>query len=51
MRYAFVVHKSKFGYDIHCPALPGCHSQGDTKKEALKNIRDAIRAYLLMPHR
>ena len=30
------------GYNISCPALPGCHSQGDTEKEAIENIKDAI---------
>jgi predicted RNase H-like HicB family nuclease len=30
------------GYIVSCPALPGCHSQGDTMEEALANIRDAI---------
>ncbi|MFZ2472045.1 MAG: type II toxin-antitoxin system HicB family antitoxin [Methanothrix sp.] len=30
------------GYIVSCPALPGCHSQGDSAKEALKNIREAI---------
>jgi len=34
------------GYVVHCPALPGCFSQGDTKKEALENIKEAIVAYL-----
>jgi len=29
-----------------CPTLPGCHSQGRTRKEALDNIREAIRGYL-----
>jgi antitoxin HicB len=30
------------GFNISCPALPGCHSQGDTEDEAIENIRDAI---------
>ncbi len=34
------------GYVVSCPALPGCHSQGETQEEALANIREAIRAYL-----
>ena len=29
-----------------CPALPGCHSQGRTRKQALAYIREAIRGYL-----
>ena len=35
------IHKSKCGYDISCPTLQGCHSQGATKEEAIENIRDA----------
>lgn len=46
MKYLTVIHKSKYGYDVHVPALPGCHSQGDTKKEALENIKDAIFTYI-----
>jgi len=30
------------GYSIHCPALPGCSSQGDSLEEALDNIKEAI---------
>lgn len=46
MKYSTVIHKSKYGYAVHVPALPGCHSQGETEKEALDNIKDAIRTYL-----
>lgn len=48
MKYLTVIHKSKYGYDVHVPALPGCHSQGDTEKEAIENIQDAILTYLEM---
>jgi predicted RNase H-like HicB family nuclease len=27
---------------VECPAIPGCVSQGNTKAEAIENIRDAI---------
>jgi antitoxin HicB len=30
------------GFNVSCPALPGCHSQGDTLDEAMDNIREAI---------
>ena len=30
------------GYIVSCPALPGCHSQGDSMEEALENIKEAI---------
>ncbi len=48
MKYLVIIHKSKYGFDVHVPALPGCHSQGETEKEALDNIRDAILTYLEM---
>lgn len=34
------------GFVADCPSLPGCMSQGKTRKEALKNIREAIRGYI-----
>jgi len=30
------------GFVVECPVSPGCISQGDTREEALANIRDAI---------
>ena len=48
MKYPVSVHKSEYGYDVHCALLPGCHSQGGTLGEALENIKDAIRTYLEM---
>ena len=34
------------GYTITVPLLPGCISEGDTKKEALANIKEAIELYI-----
>jgi len=34
------------GYVVHCPALKGCWSQGDTIEEALGDIKEAIVGYL-----
>jgi predicted RNase H-like HicB family nuclease len=34
------------GYHAHCPALKGCHTEGDSIDEALDNMREAIEAYL-----
>ena len=48
MKYTVVINESEYGFDVHCPALPGCHSQGDTLEEALENIKDAINTYLQM---
>lgn len=44
MKFKVVVGEDSLdgGYNVSCPALPGCHSQGDTIEEALQNIKDAI---------
>jgi predicted RNase H-like HicB family nuclease len=34
------------GYTAVVPALPGCISEGATREEALRNIREAIELYL-----
>ena len=34
------------GYTVHVPALPGCHTQGETLEEAIANAREAITGYL-----
>ena len=34
------------GYHIYCPLLKGCHSFGDTREEALKNVIEAIQLWL-----
>ena len=37
---------SEGGYVAFVPALPGCHTQGETLEEAEKNIKEAIELYL-----
>ncbi len=34
------------GYTVYAPSLPGCISEGETKAEALKNIKEAIELYI-----
>jgi len=34
------------GFTVYVPSLPGCISEGDSKQEALENIREAIELYL-----
>ncbi len=30
------------GYVVVCPSIPGCYSQGETVREAMDNIKEAI---------
>ncbi len=46
MKYKIVLKKTDEGYSVSCPGLPGCWSQGESEKEALENISDAIQEYL-----
>ncbi|BAY65422.1 hypothetical protein NIES22_55280 [Calothrix brevissima NIES-22] len=46
MRYKVKLNKTKTGYAIWCPALPGCWTLGETEEEALENIKEAIKTYL-----
>jgi predicted RNase H-like HicB family nuclease len=46
MKYRIAVHKSEEGYSVSVPGFPGCRSQGASEKEALENIKDAIRDHL-----
>lgn len=34
------------GFTVYVPVLPGCISEGDSREEALRNIREAIDLYL-----
>ena len=34
------------GFTVFVPSLPGCISEGDTREEAMVNIREAIELYL-----
>ena len=34
------------GYLAFVPALPGCHTQGDTMEELMENVKEAIELYL-----
>lgn len=47
MKYTVVLeHGRESGYVAYVPALRGCVSQGQTKREALENIREAMEAYI-----
>ena len=47
MRYRILIEQDEDGVCVaECTSLPGCISQGKTRKEALDNIKDAIKGYL-----
>jgi predicted RNase H-like HicB family nuclease len=47
MRYTVVLEREPDGgYVVSVSALPGCVSQGDTRAEALANIREATELYV-----
>lgn len=47
MKFKVVITEGEDGwYVVEVPSLPGCISQGKTKKEALENIKEAIELYL-----
>ena len=43
---SIVIEKDEFGYYAYCPALQGCHTQGDSLEEVKANIQEAISLYL-----
>lgn len=47
MSYLILLKQEKDGrFSVSVPALPGCFSEGNTLKEAKKNIQEAIKLYL-----
>jgi predicted RNase H-like HicB family nuclease len=43
-----VVYPGEDGWWVaECPSLPGCISQGKTKEEAIENVKEAIRGYMV----
>ncbi len=47
MRFRTIVEQDEDGMFVaECPSLPGCISQGKTRIEAIKNIKEAIEGYL-----
>ena len=42
-----IIYPGEDGYWVaECPSLPGCVSQGQTKEEAITNIKEAIQGYI-----
>ena len=45
MKYRVTLVESEEGFAVWCDDLPGCNSQGETREEALANIKEAISEY------
>ncbi len=47
MRFSITFERDEDGMWVSaCPSIPGCISQGRTKREAMKNIKKAIKVCL-----
>jgi predicted RNase H-like HicB family nuclease len=46
MSYRIRLLETEKGWAVSCLDLPGCHSQGESRDEALENIREAIALWL-----
>ena len=43
-----IIYRGEDNYWVaECPSLPGCISQGKTKRDAVINIKEAIEVYIL----
>ena len=47
MRQAVIYPGEDGFWVVECPSLPGCVSQGETREQAIANIREAIEGYIL----
>jgi predicted RNase H-like HicB family nuclease len=47
MKYRVLIETDEDGaFSAQVPSLPGCISQGKTREEALKNVKEAVTLYL-----
>lgn len=46
MKYTIILEKEEGGYSAQCLELPGAISQGESKEEAIENIKVAIELVL-----
>lgn len=45
-KVSIVIEKDENGYYAYAPELEGCHTQGESFEEVMKNIKEAIELYL-----
>ncbi|HUR61616.1 MAG TPA: type II toxin-antitoxin system HicB family antitoxin [Candidatus Thermoplasmatota archaeon] len=47
MEFTVILEEGESGFIVaNVPQLPGCHTQGRTKAEAMRHVREAIELYL-----
>lgn len=46
MTYRIRLIETEEGWSVSCLDLPGCHSQGTTRIEAIEAIKEAIKLWL-----
>ena len=46
MRQVILYYGEDGYWVVECPSLPGCISQGQTKEQAIANVREAIQGYI-----
>lgn len=46
MKIKIALERQEKGYTVYIPSLSGCVSEGDSKEEAIKNIKEALVLYL-----
>jgi predicted RNase H-like HicB family nuclease len=47
MKYRVIIEQDEDGVFVaEVPALPGCITQGNTRQEAIANVKEAIELYL-----
>ncbi|MBI4312487.1 MAG: type II toxin-antitoxin system HicB family antitoxin [Chloroflexi bacterium] len=51
-QFLITIEQDEDGFFVaSCPLLKGCHSQGRTEEEAIANIKEAIRGFLVSMER
>jgi len=46
LTFRTIIEKDGKYYHGYVPSLPGCHTQGDTIEETLKNLKEAMEGWL-----
>jgi predicted RNase H-like HicB family nuclease len=46
MRYVLLYQDEESNWIAEVPSLPGCHSDGQTREEAIVRVKEAIELYI-----